>query len=101
MILLLGRMMENTFTTAQTVDQPRRILALDFGARNIGLADLTVLLIEYLPIVLRNRKLHDVPSFLVFEHELHKLIYVLAGVGTVPSFLPSSVSGEKFRREGG
>src|ERR1035438_8411415 len=30
--------MENTFTTAQPVDQPRRILALDFGARNIGLA---------------------------------------------------------------
>jgi molybdopterin-containing oxidoreductase family membrane subunit len=47
---------------------------------------LTVLLIEYLPIVLRNRKLHDVPSFLVFEHELHKLIYVLAGVGTFLSF---------------
>jgi len=47
---------------------------------------LTVLLIEYLPIVLRNRKLHDVPSFLVFEHQLHKLVYVLAGVGTFLSF---------------
>ncbi len=47
---------------------------------------LTVLLIEYLPIVLKNRKLRDVPSFLVFEHELHKLIYVLAGVGTFLSF---------------
>ena len=47
---------------------------------------LTVLLIEYLPIVLRNRKLREVPSFLVFEHELHKLIYVLAGVGTFLSF---------------
>ena len=47
---------------------------------------LTVLLIEYLPIVLRNRKLHEVPSFLVFEHKLHKLVYVLAGVGTFLSF---------------
>jgi Ni/Fe-hydrogenase subunit HybB-like protein len=47
---------------------------------------LTVLLIEYLPIVLKNRKLRDVPHFLVFEHEMHKLIYVLAGVGTFLSF---------------
>jgi molybdopterin-containing oxidoreductase family membrane subunit len=47
---------------------------------------LTVLLIEYLPIVLRNRKLRDVPSFLVFEHKLHNLVYVLAGVGTFLSF---------------
>src|SRR3982751_5962659 len=47
---------------------------------------LTVLLIEYLPIVLKNRKLRDVPGFLVFEFELHTLIYVLAGVGTFLSF---------------
>jgi molybdopterin-containing oxidoreductase family membrane subunit len=47
---------------------------------------LTVLMIEYLPIVLKNRKLRDVPEFLVFQHELHKLIYVLAGVGTFLSF---------------
>src|SRR3954452_12348103 len=47
---------------------------------------LTVLLSEYLPIVLKNRKLRDVPGFLVFEFELHKLIYVLAGVGTFLSF---------------
>jgi menaquinone reductase, integral membrane subunit len=47
---------------------------------------LTVLLIEYVPILLRNRKLRQVPSFLVFEFELHKLIYVLAGVGTFLSF---------------
>ncbi len=47
---------------------------------------LIVLAIEYLPIVLRNRKLKEIPSFLVFEHELHKLIYVLAGVGTFLSF---------------
>ncbi len=47
---------------------------------------LTVLLIEYLPIVLKNRKLRQVPSFLVFEFELHKLVYVLAAVGTFLSF---------------
>jgi len=47
---------------------------------------LTVLAIEYVPIVLKNRKLREVPSFLVFEFELHKLIYVLAGVGTFLSF---------------
>jgi molybdopterin-containing oxidoreductase family membrane subunit len=47
---------------------------------------LIVLLIEYLPIVLKNRKLRDIPSFLVFEFEMHKLIYVLAGVGTFLSF---------------
>jgi Ni/Fe-hydrogenase subunit HybB-like protein len=47
---------------------------------------LTVLLIEYMPIVLRNRKLREIPSFLLFEFNLHKLIYVLAGVGTFLSF---------------
>jgi molybdopterin-containing oxidoreductase family membrane subunit len=47
---------------------------------------LVVLAIEYLPIVLKNRKLREVPSFLVFEFHLHKLIYVLAGVGTFLSF---------------
>ncbi len=47
---------------------------------------LTVLLIEYLPIILHNRKLRRIPSFLVFSHELHKLVYVLAGVGTFLSF---------------
>ena len=49
-------------------------------------AYLCVLFIEYVPIVLKNRKLRDIPSFLVFEFELHKLIYVLAGVGTFLSF---------------
>ena len=47
---------------------------------------LTVLLIEYLPILLKNRKLRQIPSFLVFEFELHKVMYVLAGVGTLLSF---------------
>ncbi len=47
---------------------------------------LMVLFIEYLPIALKNRKLRDVPSLLVFEHEMHKVMYVLAGVGTFLSF---------------
>jgi molybdopterin-containing oxidoreductase family membrane subunit len=47
---------------------------------------LTVLAIEYVPILLKNRKLRDVPGFLVFEFELHKVIYVMAGVGTFLSF---------------
>jgi len=57
---------------------------------------LTVLAIEYLPIVLRNRKLRQVPSFLVFEFELHKLIYVLAGVGTFLSFFHQGSLGGLF-----
>jgi Ni/Fe-hydrogenase subunit HybB-like protein len=47
---------------------------------------LTVLLIEYVPILLRNRKLRQVPSFLVFEFELHKVMPVLAGIGAFLSF---------------
>lgn len=47
---------------------------------------LTVLAIEYVPIVLRNRKLREIPGFLVFEFELHKLVYVFAAVGTFLSF---------------
>ncbi len=47
---------------------------------------LTVLIFEYLPLVLKNKKLRQIPTFLVFEFELHKLMYVLAGVGTFLSF---------------
>jgi molybdopterin-containing oxidoreductase family membrane subunit len=47
---------------------------------------LTVLAVEYAPIVLKNRKLRQIPSMLVFEFELHKVMYVLAGVGTFLSF---------------
>jgi molybdopterin-containing oxidoreductase family membrane subunit len=49
-------------------------------------AYLTVLAFEYVPVVLKNRKLKQVPSFLVFEFELHKLVPVLAAVGTFLSF---------------
>jgi Ni/Fe-hydrogenase subunit HybB-like protein len=47
---------------------------------------LAVLAIEYAPIVLRNRRLKQIPSFLVFEFELHKLVIVFAAVGTLLSF---------------
>jgi Ni/Fe-hydrogenase subunit HybB-like protein len=47
---------------------------------------LTVLAIEYAPIVLRNRRIRQVPSFLVLEHQLHRLMFVFAGVGTFLSF---------------
>ncbi len=47
---------------------------------------LLVLILEYIPVLLRNRQLRKVPSFLVFEHQLHKLVPVLAAVGTFLSF---------------
>ncbi len=47
---------------------------------------LLVLAIEYLPIVLRNRRLKQRPSVVVFEWELHRLVPVLAGIGTLLSF---------------
>ncbi len=47
---------------------------------------LTVLAIEYLPMVLKNRQLRKVPSFLVFEFELHRVMPVFAAVGTFLSF---------------
>jgi len=47
---------------------------------------LLVLALEYVPILLRNRQLRKLPSFLVFEHQLHKLVPVLAAVGTLLSF---------------
>jgi molybdopterin-containing oxidoreductase family membrane subunit len=47
---------------------------------------LCVLLIEYVPIILKNRKLKRVPGFLVFELELHKIMVAFAVVGTFLSF---------------
>jgi menaquinone reductase, integral membrane subunit len=47
---------------------------------------LLVLCLEYVPLLLRNRQLRKLPSLLVFEHQLHKLVPVLAAVGTLLSF---------------
>jgi Ni/Fe-hydrogenase subunit HybB-like protein len=47
---------------------------------------LLVLILEYIPVLLKNRQLRKVPSFLIFEHQLHKLVPVLAAVGAFLSF---------------
>jgi molybdopterin-containing oxidoreductase family membrane subunit len=47
---------------------------------------LCVLAVEYAPIVLKNRRLRRIPRLLAFEFEAHKVMPVLAAVGTVLSF---------------
>jgi menaquinone reductase, integral membrane subunit len=47
---------------------------------------LLVLALEYLPLVLKNRQLRQIPRLMVFEFNLHKVMFVLAGVGTFLSF---------------
>jgi menaquinone reductase, integral membrane subunit len=47
---------------------------------------LLVLTIEYLPLILRNRKLRNIPALLALEFELHKAMPVLAGIGAFLSF---------------
>jgi Ni/Fe-hydrogenase subunit HybB-like protein len=47
---------------------------------------LLVLAFEYLPVILRNRRLKKNAAFLLFEFELHKLIPVLAAIGALLSF---------------
>jgi Ni/Fe-hydrogenase subunit HybB-like protein len=47
---------------------------------------LTVLTIEYVPLLLKNRRLKQIPSFMVFEFQLHKIMPIFAGVGTFLSF---------------
>jgi molybdopterin-containing oxidoreductase family membrane subunit len=57
---------------------------------------LTVLAIEYLPLVLKNRKLKDIPRYLVFEWQLHKLMVVFALIGTLLSFFHQGSLGGLF-----
>jgi Ni/Fe-hydrogenase subunit HybB-like protein len=47
---------------------------------------LLVLALEYIPLVLKNRRLRQNASLVVFEFELHKVMAVMAGVGTFLSF---------------
>ncbi|MCC6587779.1 MAG: polysulfide reductase NrfD [Bryobacterales bacterium] len=47
---------------------------------------LTVLAIEYLPVLLKNRRLRRIPSYAVFEFELHKVMVVFALLGACLSF---------------
>lgn len=57
---------------------------------------LIVLSIEYLPILLKNRQFKQIPSFLVFEWELHKLMPVFAGIGVFLSFFHQGSLGGLF-----
>jgi molybdopterin-containing oxidoreductase family membrane subunit len=47
---------------------------------------LLVLSLEYIPVVLKNRRLRQATSLAVFEHQLHLVVPVLAAVGTLLSF---------------
>jgi molybdopterin-containing oxidoreductase family membrane subunit len=57
---------------------------------------LLVLAIEYLPIILKNRKLKAIPSFLVFEFNLHRIMVVFAGIGAFLSFFHQGSLGGMF-----
>jgi molybdopterin-containing oxidoreductase family membrane subunit len=57
---------------------------------------LTVLAIEYVPMVLKNRRLKMKPSMLVFEFQLHKLMVVFALIGTLLSFFHQGSLGGLF-----
>jgi menaquinone reductase, integral membrane subunit len=57
---------------------------------------LTVLAIEYTPLILKNRQLKRIPSFLVFEFNLHKMMPVLAGLGALLSFFHQGSLGGMF-----
>lgn len=47
---------------------------------------LGVLTIEYLPLVLENRKLNEIKEFSLFGHNLHNIMAVLAATGVFLSF---------------
>lgn len=57
---------------------------------------LLVLLIEYIPIVLKHRRLRSIPSFLVLEFNLHRIMAVFAGVGAFLSFFHQGSLGGMF-----
>ncbi|MFN2369869.1 MAG: NrfD/PsrC family molybdoenzyme membrane anchor subunit [Candidatus Krumholzibacteriia bacterium] len=57
---------------------------------------LLVLAIEYLPIVLKNRRLRAIPSFLVLEFNLHRIMVVFAGIGAFLSFFHQGSLGGMF-----
>jgi molybdopterin-containing oxidoreductase family membrane subunit len=57
---------------------------------------LCVLMIEYIPQLLKNRKLRQSAGAMVFEFELHKVMAVFAGVGTFLSFFHQGSLGGLF-----
>ncbi|MBW1769019.1 MAG: polysulfide reductase NrfD [Deltaproteobacteria bacterium] len=59
-------------------------------------AYLGVLAIEYVPIVLENRKLDEVREFHFFGHNLHRIMAVFAATGTFLSFFHQGSLGGMF-----
>ena len=57
---------------------------------------LLILFIEYVPIILKNRKLRAIPSFLVLEFNLHKIMFLFAGIGAFLSFFHQGSLGGMF-----
>jgi menaquinone reductase, integral membrane subunit len=47
---------------------------------------LSVLTIEYIPIIFSNRKLKEIPEIDIFGHNLHHIVALFAAVGTFLSF---------------
>jgi Ni/Fe-hydrogenase subunit HybB-like protein len=59
-------------------------------------AYLGVLTIEYLPLILSNRKLKQVPEFDIFGNTLHHIVALFAAVGTFLSFFHQGSLGGMF-----
>ncbi len=57
---------------------------------------LCVLAIEYVPLLLKNRRLKSIPSLLVFEYDLHKIMVVFAWIGTFLSLFHQGSLGGMF-----
>lgn len=57
---------------------------------------LLVLFIEYVPLVLKSRKLRVHPRFLLLEFNLHKLMFLFAGIGAFLSFFHQGSLGGMF-----
>ncbi|MEE9517076.1 MAG: menaquinone reductase integral membrane subunit QrcD [Candidatus Adiutricales bacterium] len=55
-----------------------------------------VLAIEYIPIVLENRKLNKVPEFRFFAHNLHETMFIFAAAGAFLSFFHQGSLGGMF-----
>jgi molybdopterin-containing oxidoreductase family membrane subunit len=57
---------------------------------------LGVLTIEYLPLILSNRKLSEVPEFNIFGNNLHHIVALFAAAGTFLSFFHQGSLGGMF-----
>ncbi|MGB7554509.1 MAG: Holliday junction resolvase RuvX [Candidatus Korobacteraceae bacterium] len=70
--------MGNTFTAASPVNQPGRILALDFGARNLGLAvsDELGITAQGLPTLRRSNKRNDMDHLrrVIKQYQIAELV---------------------------